>query len=57
MREHPSGLSSDVLGRPCGAERIHVVDSSVFPSIASTTIAFTAMANAHRIATEVATLP
>jgi len=34
-----------------------VVDSSVFPSIASTTIAFTAMANAHRIATEVATLP
>jgi choline dehydrogenase-like flavoprotein len=53
MREHPRGLESDVLGRPCGASRIHVVDSSVFPSIAGTTIAFTAMANAHRIATEV----
>ena len=56
MRAHPSGLESDVLGRPYGSQRVHVVDSSIFPSIAGTTIAFTAMANAHRIATEVAHL-
>ncbi|HVB07106.1 MAG TPA: hypothetical protein VNF07_12745 [Acidimicrobiales bacterium] len=56
MRARPAGLESDILGRPCGSERIHVVDSSVFPSIAGTTIALTAMANAHRIATEVAHL-
>ena len=31
-------------------ERVHLVDSSTFPSIPSTTITFTVMANAHRIA-------
>ena len=44
--------STDLLGRPFGLKRVHVVDASVFPSIAATTITLTAMANAHRIATE-----
>jgi hypothetical protein len=44
--------STDLFGRPFGLRRVHVVDSSVFPSIAATTITLTAMANAHRIATE-----
>ena len=44
--------STDLLGRPFGLKRVHVVDSSVFPSITATTITLTAMANAHRIATE-----
>jgi choline dehydrogenase-like flavoprotein len=50
MRNNPSGFESDVLGRPCGFKRVHVVDSSVFPSIPATTITLSAMANARRIA-------
>ncbi len=51
MSANPSGLETDLLGRPQGLERVHIVDSSVLPSIAATTITFTAMANAHRIGT------
>jgi hypothetical protein len=47
---------SDVLGRPAGWRRIHLVDASVFPSIPATTITYTAMANAHRIAAAAADL-
>jgi choline dehydrogenase-like flavoprotein len=52
MRERPRDLETDVLGRLAGLSRIHLVDASVFPSIPATTITFSAMANAHRIATE-----
>jgi choline dehydrogenase-like flavoprotein len=52
MKKNPSEFESDELGRPYGFEKFHVVDSSVFPSIPATTITLTAMANAHRIATE-----
>lgn len=47
-----SGLSTDILGRPYGCTRIHLVDSSVFPSIPGTTIGLLTMANADRIATD-----
>ena len=50
MREDPGELECDLLGRPRGLERVHLVDSSTFPTIPSTTITFTIMANAHRIA-------
>jgi choline dehydrogenase-like flavoprotein len=50
MSASPNGLDSDVLGRPGGLRRIHIVDASVFPSIPATTITFSVMANAHRIA-------
>jgi choline dehydrogenase-like flavoprotein len=55
-QRHPvkGQLGTDVLGRPTGWERIHVVDGSVLPSVPSTTFTFTVMANAHRIASEVA---
>ena len=43
-------LDSDTLGRPFGWSRIFVVDSSVLPSIPGTTLAFSTMANAYRIA-------
>jgi choline dehydrogenase-like flavoprotein len=46
------GKGSDLLGRPNGFQRIHVVDSSVLPSIAPGPITFTVMANAMRIAEE-----
>lgn len=52
MRRRPSGLESDRLGRAAGLSRVHVVDASVFPSIPATTITYSVMANAHRIAIE-----
>jgi choline dehydrogenase-like flavoprotein len=52
MRERPGPFESDALGRPHGLSRVHVVDAAVFPTIPSTTITYTAMANAHRIASQ-----
>lgn len=48
----PMGDKSDLLGRPAGTRNIHVVDSSVLPTIAPGPITFTVMANAMRIAEE-----
>jgi ferredoxin len=48
----PMGDKSDLLGRPTGSQNIHVVDSSVLPTIAPGPITFTVMANAMRIAEE-----
>jgi len=42
--------STDRWGRLPDWTRIHVVDGTVLPSLASTTFTFTVMANAHRIA-------
>ena len=50
MAERPADGQSDLLGRPRGAGRVHVVDASVLPAIPATTITFGVMANAHRIA-------
>ena len=52
MRERPATFQSDCLGRPFGWSRVHVVDASVLPSVPSTTITFSVMANSHRIATQ-----
>jgi choline dehydrogenase-like flavoprotein len=52
MRSDPGALETDVFGRLHGLKRIHVVDASVFPSVPATTITLTAMANAHRIGSE-----
>jgi len=41
---------SDIYGRVADFERIHIVDSSVFPSIPSGAITLSIMANASRIA-------
>ena len=49
MSAAPKGFESDLLGRVAGLKRVHIVDSSVLPSIPATTITFTVMANAHRI--------
>ena len=49
MSKVPTGFESDLLGRPSGLKRTHLVDSSVLPSIPGTTITYTVMANAHRI--------
>ena len=52
MRTAPGKFESDILGRPQGWSRVHVVDASVLPSIPATTITFSVMANAHRIGWE-----
>ena len=41
---------TDVLGRPFGWRRVHVVDTAVLPAIPATTVGLLTMANAHRIA-------
>lgn len=51
MRRQPLDLETDVLGRPNGLGRVHLVDASVFPTIPATTITLSVMANAHRIGT------
>jgi len=50
MKTDPGRFECDSLGRPSGFRRVHAVDATVLPSIASTTVVFTAMANAFRIA-------
>jgi choline dehydrogenase-like flavoprotein len=52
MSTDPERGQTDVLGRPAGLERVHIIDSSVFPSIPATTITLSVMANAYRIGTE-----
>ena len=50
MSKTPTDGETDLLGRPSGFTRLHVVDSSVFPTMPATTIILSAMANARRIA-------
>ena len=53
MRARPGRLETDTLGRPGGDGRVHLVDSTVLPSIPATTVTLSVMANAHRIGREV----
>lgn len=53
MRATPGPFESDTLGRPHGFDRVHLVDSTTFPSIPASTVTFTVLANAHRIASAV----
>jgi hypothetical protein len=46
---------TDNLGRPFGWQNVHIVDTSVLPSIPGTSIGLLTMANAHRIATSALT--
>jgi ferredoxin len=48
----PMGKDSDSQGRPMGSSNIHVIDSSVFPTIPPGAITFSVMANAVRIVEE-----
>jgi len=52
----PGETETDLLGRPRGFDRIHVVDATVLPSVPATTITYTIMANAHRVGAEAARL-
>jgi choline dehydrogenase-like flavoprotein len=52
MQEHPTGFSTDLLGRVPNFKWVHIVDSSAFPSIPAQSITLSVMANAYRIAHE-----
>ena len=50
MSNNPKKFESDIFGRPFGFKKVHLADSSVFPSIPAQAITLTIMANAYRIA-------
>ena len=52
MSSSPEKYSTDTLGRLNNYENIHIIDASILPSIPATTITFTIMANAFRIAND-----
>jgi choline dehydrogenase-like flavoprotein len=54
MHSKPGPFQTDTQGRPTGFTRLHVVDSTVLPTIPATTITYSVMANAHRIASATA---
>ncbi len=49
MSASPRKNESDVLGRPHGLTRLHLIDATCLPAIPATTITLSVMANAHRI--------
>lgn len=54
MKAQPSGiLDTDDLGRISAWKYIHIVDTSVFPSLPGTTIGLLTMANAYRIVAKI----
>jgi choline dehydrogenase-like flavoprotein len=53
MRHAPKTLETDRLGCLSSLPGVHIVDASVLPTVTASPTAFTVMANAHRIATEV----
>lgn len=50
MSADPGELQTDTLGRLPSMKRVHLVDASVFPTLPATSVTFSVMANAHRIA-------
>ncbi len=53
MRRRPEMLETDSWGQVPSLPGAHVVDASVLPTVPASPTAFTVMANAHRIASEV----
>ncbi len=54
MRSAPGRQETDVLGRLPTLPGVHLVDASVLPNLPAASYTYTIMANAHRIASEVA---
>jgi choline dehydrogenase-like flavoprotein len=49
MSNRPTKFKTDIYGRLATSKLIHIVDSTVFPTIPSSTITLSVMANAYRI--------
>ena len=54
MSANPQALQTDRLGRLPSLPGVHLIDASILPTVPAGTTAFTVMANAHRIASELA---
>jgi choline dehydrogenase-like flavoprotein len=54
MRRTPGRLETDTLGQLAALPRVHIVDSASMPSLPATTVTYTIMAHAHRIASALA---
>ena len=54
MRAEPAALETHVDGRLADTKALYVVDASTFPMLPAQNLTYTAMANAHRIATQYA---
>lgn len=52
MSLDPKNFETDLWGRPIQSKNIHIIDASVFPSLPPTTVTYTVMANAYRIASQ-----
>ncbi len=52
MSAAPGPWQTDRVGRPAGHPNIHLIDSSVLPTLPAPTFTYTIMANASRIASE-----
>ena len=50
MHQKPTTWQTNTLGVLDGLRRVHIVDSSIFPSFPANTVTWTVMANAFRIA-------
>ena len=53
MSKEPTFLQTYTNGLLWGCKAVHIVDQSTFPSLPAQNSTYTAMANAHRIATDV----
>ena len=54
MKKFPKEeTETNLVGNPKGLEKIHIIDSSIFPSLPATTIGMLTMANAYRIVSEI----
>lgn len=54
MAKNPKPWQTDRQGRLHGHERVHLIDSSILPTLPAATFTYAVMANASRIATEAA---
>ncbi len=50
MSSKPNRYQTDIVGRPFGCSHVHLVDSTIFPTIPAVPLTFSMMANSARIA-------
>ena len=43
-------FDTDIYGRPLGFKNVHIIDSTILPSLPTATIVFASMSNSLRIA-------
>ena len=53
MHKNPNKFQTDILGRPKGCNNVHIVDSSILPTLPAATVVFNTVANSIRITEEV----